>query len=192
MIAVWFSAVVAFCAILLGALVVVRAPRHPAHLSFGIGMLMMALEVVLSGIGGREHLTESALIRIARFRLLAVTLFPAPWIIFSLCYSRGDSRDVLQRWKPWLILLALAPPAFGVAFWNSLAGPALIPAFVAPLATLGWAGSAVEVVGLLAGVLVLTNLERTFRHVIGIMRWRTKYVFLAVGALAGFRIYASS
>lgn len=192
MIAVWFSGVVACFGVLLGALVVARAPRQAAHLSFGLGMLAMAVEVVVCALGGRGTPSPSELIESARIRLSAVTFFPAPWVVFSLCYSRGDHREVLRRWKYAIAALAILPPAFSLVFWTHLAQPALIPASVAPLARLAWAGYVLEVLSLLSGVLVLTNLERTFRHVIGIMRWRTKYVFLGVGALAGFRIYAAS
>ena len=192
MIAIWFSAVVALFALLLGTVVVSRAPRQPAHLSFGIGMLAMAIEVVVCALGGQESPTEPALVHSSRLRLLALTLFPAPWVVFSVSYSRGDHKEVLQRWKFALVALALVPPAFALTFWDHLAVPGLIPASVAPVAQLAWAGYALEVLFLLSGVLVLTNLERTFRHVIGIMRWRTKYIFLGTGALAGFRIYAGS
>jgi len=192
MIALWFSALVALLALVLGTVVVIRAPRHPAHLSFGVGMLVMAAEVVVCALGGRDYPSEPTLVRDSRLRLLALSFFPAPWIVFSLCYSRGDHREVLRRWRFPLILSAVAPPAFALTFWHDLALPGIIPASVAPVAQLGWAGYLLEVALLLAGVLVLTNLERTFRHVIGVMRWRTKYVFLGAGALAGFRIYSGS
>lgn len=192
MISVWFSVVVAVFALLLGAVVVVRAPRQPAHLSFGLGMLAMAIEVVICALGGRETISDEGLVASSRLRLLALTLFPAPWIVFSLCYSRGDYREVLQRWKAGIAALIIAPPAFGFAFWDHLAVPGILPATLAKGARLDWAGYTLEVLFLLSGVLMLTNLERTFRHVIGIMRWRTKYVFLGTGALAGFRIYSGS
>jgi putative PEP-CTERM system histidine kinase len=192
MISVWFSAFVAAVALLLGAVVVARAPRHAAHLSFGLGMMAMAVEVVICAFGGRTNLSEADLVLASKLRLLALTLFPAPWVVFSLCYSRGDHREMLQRWKAALALLAIAPPAFAFAFWDRLAVPGILPSTLAKGARLAWAGYTLEVLLLLTGVLVLTNLERTFRHVIGIMRWRTKYVFLGTGALAGFRIYAGS
>lgn len=192
MIAVWFSALVALFALLLGVVVVARAPRQPAHLSFGLGMLAMAIEVVICAIGGRENVDAAGLVENSRLRLLSLTLFPAPWIVFSLCYSRGDHRDVLRRWKAAIAALVVGPPAFALAFWEQLAVPGMIPTSLAKGARLAWAGYTLEVLFLLTGVLILTNLERTFRHVIGIMRWRTKYVFLGTGALAGFRIYAGS
>lgn len=192
MIAVGFSAVVALLGLLLGILVVARAPRHPAHLSFGLGMVVVAVEVMLAGLGGKEATSEARLMLYARYRLLAATLFPAPWIAFSLSYSRGDHPEVLRRWRFHLLALALSPPAFALVFWQELATPGIIPATVAPIARIGWSGYAIEVLLLASAILVLTNLERTFRHVVGVMRWRTKYVFLAVGALAGLRIYASS
>jgi len=41
-------------------------------------------------------------------------------------------------------------------------------------------------------VLVLTNLERTYRASVGTMRWRIKYVVLGLGVLFAARIYTNS
>ncbi len=192
MMSVWFSVAVAIVALVLGVVVVVRAPRHPAHVSFGIGMLVMAIQVVICALGGREDLNETGVLAGSRLRLLALTLFPAPWVVFSLCYSRGDNREVLHRWRLGIAALTVGPPTFALAFWDQLAVHGILPTAVAKGTRLAWSGYVTEVLILLSGVLILTNLERTFRHVIGIMRWRTKYVFLGTGVLAGFQIYASS
>ncbi|MGE3309562.1 MAG: hypothetical protein AB7O66_06280, partial [Limisphaerales bacterium] len=192
MMSVWFSVAVAIVALMLGVVVVFRAPRHPAHISFGIGMVAMAVEVVICSLGGREDLNETAVLAGSRLRLLALTLFPAPWVVFSLCYSRGDHREVLRRWWPAIAALALGPPIFALTYWDDLALHGILPTPLAKGTRMAWAGYSIEVMVLLSGVLILTNLERTFRHVIGIMRWRTKYVFLGTGVLAGFQIYSSS
>jgi putative PEP-CTERM system histidine kinase len=45
---------------------------------------------------------------------------------------------------------------------------------------------------LVGAVLVLTNLERTFRAAVGTMRWRIKYTILGLGVLFAVRAYTSS
>ena len=38
-------------------------------------------------------------------------------------------------------------------------------------------------------VLILMNLERTFRSAVGTMRWRIKFIVLGLGIVFGARIY---
>ena len=45
---------------------------------------------------------------------------------------------------------------------------------------------------LLATVLVLMNLEKTFRSAVGTMRWRIKFIVLGLGIVFGARIYTLS
>ena len=45
---------------------------------------------------------------------------------------------------------------------------------------------------LVIGLLILINLERTFRATVGIMRWRVKFMILAVTVLWAVRGYTSS
>ena len=45
---------------------------------------------------------------------------------------------------------------------------------------------------LVAAVLILMNLEQTFRSAVGTMRWRIKFVILAVAVIFGARLYVRS
>ena len=45
---------------------------------------------------------------------------------------------------------------------------------------------------LVALVLILMNLEQTFRSAVGTMRWRIKYVVLALVVIFGARLYVGS
>ena len=45
---------------------------------------------------------------------------------------------------------------------------------------------------LVSAVLILTNLEKTFRSAVGTMRWRIKFLILGLGVVFGARIYTGS
>jgi putative PEP-CTERM system histidine kinase len=51
---------------------------------------------------------------------------------------------------------------------------------------------ALNAVFLIAMVLILMNLERTFRSAVGTMRWRIKFVLLGLGVIFGARFYTQS
>jgi putative PEP-CTERM system histidine kinase len=57
---------------------------------------------------------------------------------------------------------------------------------------LGFAGTVLNFLFLLNAVLVLMNLERTYRASVGTMRWRIKFMILGLGVLFAVRAYASS
>src|SRR5439155_7034808 len=57
---------------------------------------------------------------------------------------------------------------------------------------LGRAGVALNLIYLLEAILVLINLERTFRASVGTMRWRIKYMMLGLAVLFGAKIYFCS
>jgi hypothetical protein len=45
---------------------------------------------------------------------------------------------------------------------------------------------------LIAAVLILMNLERTFQSAVGTMQWRIKFMVLGLGVVFGARIYTRS
>lgn len=187
----WFSLAVAPFALGLGLIVIWRSPSHPAHVSYGIGMVLLAAEAVLATVGLPE---VSGVDRHEwhQIRMVATALLGAPWVIFSRCYARGDALQIIPRWRLGLTALAVIPVAIIIAFPSALTLRETVP-FLSPVPPmLGWAGYFLEIFLLLVSVIVLTNLERTFRESVGVMRWRIKYMVLGVGVLFGFRLYATS
>src|SRR5205823_8558586 len=57
---------------------------------------------------------------------------------------------------------------------------------------LGTAGRILTAVLLIATVLILMNLEKTFRSAVGTMRWRIKFLVLGLGVIFSARIYTRS
>ena len=56
----------------------------------------------------------------------------------------------------------------------------------------GGSGQNTECAFLVAAVLILMNLERTFRAAVGTMQWRIKFIVIGLGIIFGARIYTLS
>jgi putative PEP-CTERM system histidine kinase len=75
---------------------------------------------------------------------------------------------------PVIEVLPISPPAQG--WWLQFGGTAKI----------------LNALILIGTVLILMNLERTFRSAVGTMRWRIKFLLLGLGVIFGARIYTRS
>ena len=121
-----------------------------------------------------------------------MSLLPGTWLLFSLTYARGNYREFIGRWRFALAAAFIAPLTLAVLFRDHL----IVNVYVAEahgwVFALGWSGMAIYFFSLITYVLVLTNLERTYRASVGTMRWRIKYVVLGLGVLFAARIYTSS
>lgn len=121
-----------------------------------------------------------------------MSFLPGIWLLFSLTYARGNYRDFLKKWK-FPLTIAFAVPVSCVAFHNDLfasigraeEGEHWIIRLAAP-------GTILYLLFLLSAVLVLMNLERTFRAAVGTMRWRVKFLVLGLGVIFAVRTYISS
>jgi putative PEP-CTERM system histidine kinase len=99
----------------------------------------------------------------------------------------------LTRWRIPLAAVALLPVALSLGFRDRLFQ-------VVPLETaanvghlqFGAIANALNVIHLVVLVLILMNLEQTFRSAVGTMRWRLKFVVLALVMIFGARIYVES
>lgn len=172
----------------MAGLVLWRSPRHPAHLAFSLGMLAFMAETLLGLMAGAERTGPW---RVACFA--ATAMVPAPWLVFSLSYGRGGYGKKLRRLWPLLVFAILVPPGIALGFDERLT------VAIAPEAggvqghiQLGPSGIGLGIFGVVAQILVLANLERTFRDSVGLMRWRIKYMILGLAVLFSFRLYAGS
>ncbi len=141
---VWLSLGVALGALALGIIVVRRSPRHPAHISFGLGMLVLALESALAAASHAQFQTLG-LLDWERVRMVVSTLLIAPWLAFSRCYSRGDASSALKERALKLTLLALVPPLCAVVFYGHLVHLASVLSTGTLYPQLGWVGMLTEI-----------------------------------------------
>ncbi|HVU36569.1 MAG TPA: XrtA/PEP-CTERM system histidine kinase PrsK [Opitutaceae bacterium] len=173
-------------------LAIVRARRAAADWAFVVGTALLALESVLGEIVLRSGSVD-AVERWMQWRLVVVSLVPGTWLVFSLSYGRGNAAVFLRRWRAVWLGTILLPLALAVAFRHDLIVETMAAPDGQPLALrLGWSGVALYAAVLVAAVLILLNLERTFRASVGIMRWRIKFMLLGVGLLFVVRIYTNA
>jgi putative PEP-CTERM system histidine kinase len=169
-----------------------RKRRSLATWCFSAGMLTFALESLFGAIGNDVFLPERAVFW-ETLSLVMKSFLPGVWLTFSLTYSRANHRDFLLRSR-WLVIGAFLIPLLSLA---ALYSPFFyIVAYKPPLQ--GWGlrlnepAKILNVLILVSTVLILTNIERTFRAAVGTMRWRIKFLVLGLGVIFGARIYTQS
>jgi len=155
-------------------------------------MLIFALESLFGAIANDTLLPERAVFW-ETLSLVAKSFLPGVWLTFGLTYSRADYRNFLvrSRWMlagaflvPLLALAAVYSPLFYVVAYEPPAhGWGLM---------LGEPAKILNILILVSTVLILTNIERTFRAAVGTMRWRIKFLVLGLGVIFGARIYTQS
>ncbi len=176
----------------LGLLVLLRKPRSVARWSFFAGMEVLAIESALAGIS-LDAFRPEKIIYWQTLALVAESCLPGIWLCFSLTYSRRDWRRFLGTWRLLLAAAFLLPVAVSIGFRAELLH-VLSQSESGQVSWLGFGGAAkaLNVLLLIASVLILMNLEETFRAAIGTMRWRIKFLVLGVGVVFGARIYVQS
>src|SRR5437868_5117350 len=116
----------------------------------------------------------------------------AIWLAFAVTYSRGNAGESLRRWGIAIAITCLLPLVALLGFrgqlievWMRTDAPQLWIGFLP-------AGKIVNIAILVGTVLVLMNLERTFRAAVGTMQWRIKFLILGLAVIFGARIYTGS
>jgi putative PEP-CTERM system histidine kinase len=185
----------AFAAALFGSVLgfaaLVRRVHSVASWSFFAGMQTLAIESVLDGIS--LNAAPDKLVELQTLASLARCFLPGWWLLFGLTYSRGNYREFLARWRVPLALAFLPPVAAIVAVRTGLIYLALDEKDGQPLRLrFGGGANAISIFLLVAAVLMLLHLEKTFRSAVGTLRWRIKLPVLGLAIIFGARIYVES
>lgn len=164
--------------------------RGTVHRSFAAGMFVLAMEALFNGFAFDTSLPEERFFW-EQCALVTMSFLPGTWLFFSLSYGRGNYRDFLHRWRFILAAAFLIPIGLAILFQRKL--------FVSAdqlqgrlMLELGGVGIALNLIFLAGAILILMNLERTFRAAVGIMRWRIKFMILGLGILFAVRSYVAS
>ena len=185
------SAAVLF-ALVIAVWVFFRDPRSRLHQVFALGLLSLGAEAVLAYLGVSAAGGEQAL-RWMALRHGAMACGLGAWILFSFTFGRPDRQAFAERWRWGLLAIAAAPLVLVILLQRSffVEGPLLTPGgeWLIPL---GRGGYYYYLLFLLGAVLILMNLERVFRHSLGHVRWRIKFLVLGLGSLYALRIYTGS
>jgi putative PEP-CTERM system histidine kinase len=177
---------IAICGLLIVA-ALIRKASSVASWFFAAGMVALAAQTAFAHLSFQST-SPSAAVSLQRLSLVAKSLVPGFWLCFSLTYARGNYREFLVRWRLLLLAAFLLPVGIALGFYSNLftlahgdSGEMWIvsnqPARLLNAAVL---------VGI---VLVLSNLEKTFRASVGTMRWRIKFLILGLGVIFGARVY---
>ena len=179
-------------AALLATAVLWHERRSLAHWAFSAGMAVLAAESLFSGLAANSVLLETVA-HWQGYTFLAMAFLPGFWLFFSLTYARGNYREFLARWQLVVAAAFIAPVVLALAFPDEIIiAVGKPPGAEHLMIRLGFAGTGLHLLLLLSAVLVLMNLERTFRASVGTMRWRIKFLVLGLGVLFVARAYTSS
>ncbi|HYG22469.1 MAG TPA: XrtA/PEP-CTERM system histidine kinase PrsK [Verrucomicrobiae bacterium] len=177
---------------LLALAVIVRGRRSPANWLFCGGMVGLACDSLFFGLSHRSAAPDEILFW-HKLSFASKAILPGLWLGFSLTYSRGNYRDFLTRWRLPLMLAFFLPVVLVTAFWDDLIRELKLTEDGRPYwLGCGLSGNALHVVLLVSLVVVLMNLEKTFRTAVGTLRWRIKFVVLGLCVIFGAKIYTAS
>ena len=174
------------------AIGIYRGPRSFVQGIFAFGMLLISLEAALTGLVYQSN-SLSGFLFWQRLRFIVASLVPAAWLFFSISFARANYSEQISKWK-WVLLLAVvAPLSLITIFNNDFISLVLAPQNSSTLfIRIGWSGYLWHIISIIISIAILMNLERTFRHSTGHIRWQTKFMFLGIGSLFGIRIFTNS
>ena len=191
-----FNVVLSFAAagvtIAVLAIGIYRGPRSFVQGIFAFGMLLLSLEAALTGLVYESN-TLSGFLFWQRPRFITASLVPAAWLLFSISFARANYFEQISKWK-WVLLFAVAAPLSLTTFFNNDFISLVLAPQNAPtlFIRIGWAGYLWHIVSIIISIAILMNLERTFRHSTGHIRWQTKFMFLGIGGIFGIRLFTDS
>ena len=179
-----------FCGIL--ALIVAWNERRSlAHWAFVLGMVALAVEDVCFALTA-DAASPQEMVAWQNWRLIAMSFLPGVWLIFSLTYARGNYSEFLKRWR-WFLAAAFGLPiGLAIVFGSDLIVKVGQTETGHWMFVLGIPGTVLNLFSLLGAVLVLMNLERTYRAAVGTMLWRIKFMILGLGVIFAVQAYVSS
>jgi len=176
----------------LAVLIFVRDRKALVHRIFAAGMLLLAIEAVIGGIGLRA-LFPGDVLWWHRIRLIDMALIPGVWLLFALAYGRINYREIISKWR-WVVSATfIIPLALVTIFWGGFfKGEPVLDSGSVWLIPLGWSGYLFHLCVLLSSILILMNLEKTLRGSVGHKRWQVKYILLGIGCIFAAWVYTSS
>lgn len=169
-----------------------RGPRSLVQYIFAFAMLLLSVEAALTGMIFRSGLLSDFIFWQQIFFIVA-SLIPPTWLLFSVSFARANFMEQISRWKWVLLLSVIAPLLLIILFNKDFISLVLSPETSSTLfIRTGWAGYLWHIISVVTTIAILMNLERTFRHSTGHIRWQTKFMFLGIGFFFIVRIFTDS
>lgn len=181
----------AFCAGALAFAVFFQERKSLGHWFFAFGMLVLGADSAMVGLVA-ESATVQQVVSWENWRLGIMSLLPSAWLGFSVIYARGNAGSSLRQWRLRILGSLVIPLGCVAAFHGRLIALGTPSSGQPASIVVTDAGRFVFTCVLLACILTLVNLERTFRSSVGTMRWRIKFMVLGLGVIFTVRAYTSS
>ncbi len=189
---VWISFFVATVTAGIGIMALWRDPRSFVHRVFAAGMVLFALEAGVSGLAILGPSVDEFLYW-RRYQFLLASFVPVLWLLFSVSFARANYLVQISRWKWVLIPSLVIPVVLAIPFWGGFfSGPPISTETSVLFLRIGWSGYLWHLLWIISAVMILMNLERTFRHATGHMRWQTKFMFLGLGGIFAVHLFTDS
>src|SRR4030042_2800531 len=155
-------------------------------------MVALALESGLAGLSFHA-LSSQQVVFWQRLKIIFTGLLPGIWLLFSISFGRGDTKEPIHKWKGFIIPSFILPLIF-VSFFNKalFKGDSITDQFPSSILLLNWPGYILFLFLLISTIVILMNLERTLRTSIGHMRWQIKFLVFGLGSIFVVRIYTYS
>ena len=170
---------------LFAAILALRGRRDPAHRAIAAALSFSAVE--LGTNFGAELQTETARSAWLLVRESAFALGAGMWLWFAVAYARDASLNRTRRHLTF-VPIGLAPALCVLA-----GGGALLTAVAPGVAPhLSVAGLWMHGAALIAAVIALLQLERTFAASVGTLRWRLKFMVFGAGTILATRLFSGS
>ncbi len=188
----WISFVAAALTGGIAVLALWREPRSFVHRVFAGGMALFAIEAGLGGIACMGPTTDQFL-HWRQYQFMLASFVPGLWLLFSVSFARANYAEQISRWK-WVLIASLTLPA-GLIFLlreDFFAGLPVLTETSAFFLRIGKSGYYWHLLWVIIALMILMNLERTFRHATGHMRWQTKFMFLGIGGIFGILLFTRS
>jgi putative PEP-CTERM system histidine kinase len=173
----------------LAVFVITRNPRSIINWSFTVGLVGMAL---LEFSHFMLLLTKSFIW--AKMSLVSHCVLPGSLLIFSVTFARSNYQESLKRWRVVIGGISAISLWF---FYSGLSGSLLTKTTKLSfeqfeIYKLEPAGSYFLIFLLLSIVLILHNLENTYRNASGVVRWEIKFLVVGIFAIFFFQIFLVS
>ncbi len=182
----------AILCVALGLFTLSRNYRHPANIGFTFGLFSLAVIEIGNALVLSQDISHVDALKGIRLALSGEAVLPVAWYVFAITFARANYMEVLFRWVPALVVMAI----LSLVFILNTDSPAFISAPVEGLDLdfffMGPMGRYFYIYLIVTIVMSMVQLENTFRSSSGVQRWRVKYVIFGVGAILAFYIYKAS
>jgi len=176
----------------LAVLVFLRDRHSLVHRTFVAGMVALALESGFAGLSFHA-LSSEQVIFWQRLKIISTALLPGFWLLFSMSFGRGEIKELIHKWRGFVIASFIIPLTLIFFFNKTLFKGDPVPGQSSSwILFLGWAGYILFLFLLISTIVILMNLERTLRASIGHIRWQIKFMLFGLGSIFVVRIYTYS